>query len=122
MLTYDATLNFDEIFGGESLYSIPKLVRVLDAFEPHGPGNHKPVFRTQEVYATQSKLLKALHLKLTLTQQSQRVTLNAIGFNMNEKEDLTLAGLSFDVLHTLDINEFNNRSTVQLVLKDLQAS
>jgi hypothetical protein len=80
------------------------------------------VFLTQEVYATQSKLLKALHLKLTLTQQSQRVTLNAIGFNMNEKEDLTLAGLSFDVLHTLDINEFNNRSTVQLVLKDLQAS
>jgi hypothetical protein len=50
------------------------------------------------------------------------VTLNAIGFNMKEKEDLTLAGLSFDVLHTLDINEFNNRSTVQLVLKDLQAS
>ena len=121
-LTYDAALNFDEIFGSESLYSIPKLVRVLDAFEPHGPGNHKPVFLTQEVYATQSKLLKALHLKLTLTQQSQRVTLNAIGFNMKEKEDLTLAGLSFDVLHTLDINEFNNRSTVQLVLKDLQAS
>ncbi|MFN4951120.1 MAG: single-stranded-DNA-specific exonuclease RecJ [Flavobacteriales bacterium] len=122
ILTYDATLNFDEIFCGESLYSIPKLVRVLDAFEPHGPGNHKPVFRTQEVYATQSKLLKALHLKLTLTQQSQRVKLNAIGFNMKEKEDLTLAGLSFDVLHTLDINEFNNRSTVQLVLKDLQPS
>ena len=122
ILTYDAALNFDEIFGRESLYSIPKLVRVLDAFEPHGPGNHKPVFLTQEVYATQSKLLKALHLKLTLTQQSQRVTLNAIGFNMKEKEDLTLAGLSFDVLHTLDINEFNNRSTVQLVLKDLQAS
>jgi single-stranded-DNA-specific exonuclease len=122
ILTYDAVLNLDEIFGTESFYSIPKLVRVLDAFEPHGPGNHKPVFLTQEVYATQSKLLKALHLKLTLTQQSQRVTLNAIGFNMKEKEDLTLAGLSFDVLHTLDINEFNNRSTVQLVLKDLQAS
>jgi single-stranded-DNA-specific exonuclease len=122
ILTYDAALNFDEIFGSESLYSIPKLVRVLDAFEPHGPGNHKPVFLTQEVYATQSKLLKALHLKLTLTQQSQRVTLNAIGFNMKEKEGLTLAGLSFDVLHTLDINEFNNRSSVQLVLKDLQAS
>jgi single-stranded-DNA-specific exonuclease len=121
ILTYDAALNFDEIFGGESLYSIPKLVRVLEAFEPHGPGNQKPVFLTQEVYATQSKLLKALHLKLTLTQQSQRVSLNAIGFNMKEKEDLTLAGLSFDVLHTLDINEFNNRSTVQLVLKDLQA-
>jgi single-stranded-DNA-specific exonuclease len=121
ILTYDAALNLDEIFGGESLYSIPKLVRVLEAFEPHGPGNHKPVFLTQEVYATQSKLLKALHLKLTLTQQSQRVSLNAIGFNMKEKEDLTLAGLSFDVLHTLDINEFNNRSTVQLLLKDLQA-
>ena len=121
MLTYDAALNFDEIFGSESLYSIPKLVRVLDAFEPHGPGNHKPMFLTKEVYATQSKLLKALHLKLTLTQQSQRVSLNAIGFNMKEKEELTIPGLAFNALHTLDINEFNNRSTVQLVLKDIQA-
>lgn len=121
MLTYDAALNFDEIFGSESLYSIPKLVRVLDAFEPHGPGNHKPMFLTKEVYAIQSKLLKSLHLKLTLTQQSQRVSLNAIGFNMKEKEELTIPGLAFNALHTLDINEFNNRSTVQLVLKDIQA-
>ena len=121
MLTYDAALNFDEIFGRESLYSIPKLVRVLDAFEPHGPGNHKPMFLTEEVYAIQSKLLKSLHLKLTLTQQSQRVSLNAIGFNMKEKEELTIPGLAFNALHTLDINEFNNRSTVQLVLKDIQA-
>ncbi len=121
ILTYDAALNFDEIFGSESLNSIPKLVRVLDAFEPHGPGNHKPMFLTKEVYAIQSKLLKSLHLKLTLTQQSQRVSLNAIGFNMKEKEELTLPGLAFNALHTLDINEFNNRSTVQLVLKDIQA-
>ena len=121
ILTYDAALNFDEIFGRESLYSIPKLVRVLDAFEPHGPGNHKPMFLTEEVYAIQSKLLKSLHLKLTLTQQSQRVSLNAIGFNMKEKEELTIPGLAFNALHTLDINEFNNHSTVQLVLKDIQA-
>lgn len=121
ILTYDAALNFDEIFGRESLYSIPKLVRVLDAFEPHGPGNQKPMFLTEEVYAIQSKLLKSLHLKLTLTQQSQRVSLNAIGFNMKEKEELTIPGLAFNALHTLDINEFNNRSTVQLVLKDIQA-
>jgi single-stranded-DNA-specific exonuclease len=121
MLTYDAALNFDEIFGGESLYSIPKLVRVLDAFEPHGPGNHKPIFLTEEVYAIQSKLLKDLHLKLTVAQHSQRVSLNAIGFNMKEREELTIPGLAFNALHALDINEFNNRSTVQLVLKDIQS-
>jgi single-stranded-DNA-specific exonuclease len=120
-LSYDAVLNFDEIFGEESPYSIPKLVRVLDAFEPHGPGNHKPIFLTEEVYAIHSKLLKDLHLKLTVTQHSQRVSLNAIGFNMKEREELTMPGLAFNTLHTLDINEFNNRSTVQLVLKDLQA-
>jgi len=120
-LSYDAVLNFDEIFGEESPYSIPKLVRVLDAFEPHGPGNHKPIFLTEEVYAIHSKLLKDLHLKLTVTQHSQRVSLNAIGFNMKEREELTMPGLAFNTLHTLDINEFNNRSTVQLVVKDIQA-
>ena len=40
---------------------------------------------------------------------------------MKEKEELTIPGLAFNALHTLDINEFNNRSTVQLVLKDIQA-
>ena len=43
--------------------------------------------------------------------EEKRVTLNGIGFNMKEKEDLTLEGLSFDVLHSLDINEFNKTGT-----------
>ncbi|MFM7596528.1 MAG: single-stranded-DNA-specific exonuclease RecJ [Flavobacteriales bacterium] len=120
IITYDASITLDDIFLGESPHSIPKLVRILDAFEPHGPGNQKPVFHSSALFATQSKLLKSLHLKLTLTQQNQRIYLNAIGFNMKEKEELTLTGLSFAALYTLEINEYNNRSSVQLVLKDLQ--
>jgi single-stranded-DNA-specific exonuclease len=95
---------------------------VLEAFEPHGPGNLKPVFQSNEVYATQAKVLKDVHLKLSLAQQGSEVGLNAIGFNLIEKEALTHAGLAFNALYTLDINEFNKRSTVQLILKDLKPS
>lgn len=122
ILNYESTLNFDEIFGNESVHSIPKLVRVLEAFEPHGPGNQKPVFRSNELYATQTRVLKQLHLKLSLAQRGAAVQLNAIGFNLKEKESLTPAGLAFDVLHTLEINNFNNRSAVQLVLKDIKSN
>jgi single-stranded-DNA-specific exonuclease len=122
ILSVEATLNFNEIFGSESVFSIPKLVRVLEAFEPHGPGNLKPVFQSNEVYATQAKVLKDVHLKLSLAQQGSEVGLNAIGFNLIEKEALTHAGLAFNALYTLDINEFNKRSTVQLILKDLKPS
>ena len=119
-LEFDAPLELNEIFLNEPHSSIPKLVRILEGFEPHGPGNHKPVFKTSSVYALSSTVLKSMHLKLSLTQPDSRIALNAIGFGMHEKLDDTANGLSFDILHSLEVNHFNNKSTVQLVLKDLK--
>jgi single-stranded-DNA-specific exonuclease len=119
-LVYDAVLDFHQIFINESTSSIPKLMRILEQFEPFGPGNPKPVFVTRNVYASQCLLLKDLHLKLTLQQPGHPISLPGIAFNAAEKEDCCAEGLAFDVAYTLEVNEFRGNKTLQLEVKDIK--
>jgi single-stranded-DNA-specific exonuclease len=121
-LAYHAELDFHQIFENESTSSIPKLMRILGQFEPFGPDNPKPVFVTRGVYATHCRLLKDLHLKLTMQQPGCPISLQGIAFNSAEKEDYCAEGLSFDVAYTLDVNEFNQQRTVQLMVRDILPS
>jgi single-stranded-DNA-specific exonuclease len=97
-------------------------MRILGQFEPFGPDNPKPVFVTRGVYATHCRLLKDLHLKLTMQQPGCPISLQGIAFNSAEKEDYCAEGLSFDVAYTLDVNEFNQQRTVQLMVRDILPS
>ena len=117
----DLELNFNQIFKlEENRMKIPRLKRILAQFEPHGPGNMKPVFLTKNVFSKDVRLLKEAHLKITAVQPNADVMLEGIGFNMNEKMDLVAAGLPFDIAYTLEINRWRDRETVQLNLKDVR--
>lgn len=116
----DAEIELKELFvAGESMYQIPRIYDMLEQMEPFGPGNDKPVFCLRAVYASDYKLLKGEHLKLQLTDESGKINLSAIGFNMKEKEDLVVPGMAFDCLVTLDKNTWNGKSTLQLQFRDL---
>ncbi|HIB91390.1 TPA: hypothetical protein EYO57_30070 [Candidatus Poribacteria bacterium] len=99
---------------------IPRLKRILKQFEPHGPGNMKPVFLSKNVYSTDVRLLKETHLKLAMVQPEYDVTLSGIGFNQGEKIDVVATGIPFDVVYTLEINRWNNKETLQLNIKDVR--
>jgi single-stranded-DNA-specific exonuclease len=117
----DLAIDFNTIFkSGESLQKLPRLKRVLDQLEPHGPGNMKPVFLSTNVYAVATKVLKEKHLKLSLTQPDCTFSLEAIGFNLADKIDLLAAGLPVDVLYTLESNVWNDKTTLQLNIKDIR--
>ncbi len=117
----DIEIDFSDIFNsGESLQSIPRLKRVLDQLEPHGPGNMKPVFLTKNVYAVASRILKDKHLKLTLVQPNSDIQLEAIGFNLADKADLLASGLPVDIIFTLEGNTWKDRTTLQLNVKDVR--
>ncbi len=117
----DVEIDFNTIFKpGESLQKLPRLKRVLDQLEPHGPGNMKPVFLSTNVYAVATKILKEKHLKLTLTQPDCAFSLEAIGFNLADKIDLLAAGLPVDILYTLESNSWNDKTTLQLNIKDIR--
>jgi single-stranded-DNA-specific exonuclease len=117
----DIELNFNQIYGvEENRMKIPRLKRILSQFEPHGPGNMKPVFVSKNVFSRDVRLLKEAHLKITAAQPEHDVLLEGIGFNMDDKMDLVATGLPFDIAYTLEINRWRDRETVQMNLKDIR--
>jgi single-stranded-DNA-specific exonuclease len=101
---------------------LPRLKKILDAFEPFGPGNMKPVFYTSELYARESRLLKEKHLKLNVVQTYSTLGFEAIGFNLVDKEPFTLKGMPFDMAYTIETNEFNGKTNLQFNIKDIRAT
>ncbi|APZ45448.1 single-stranded-DNA-specific exonuclease RecJ [Polaribacter reichenbachii] len=99
----------------------PKFFRIIQQMAPFGPQNMKPVFRSncvrdngygKKVGADQT------HLKLSVFQGDNKKTMNAIGFNLGDKMELVED--DFDIVYTLDENEWNGYKSIQLILKDLK--
>ncbi|MBI1837599.1 MAG: single-stranded-DNA-specific exonuclease RecJ [Flavobacteriia bacterium] len=119
----DIEITFDEIFQAEeNRMKIPRLKRILGQLEPHGPGNMKPVFLSTNVYATDIRILKEEHLKLTMTQPNGNVKIDGIGFNMAGYNDIVASGLPFDIIYHLEINKWNDKETLQLIIKDIRST
>lgn len=122
-VTVDMELDFDQIFGSEeNRLKIPRLKRILNQFEPHGPGNMKPVFLSKNVYATDIRLLKDAHLKMSMVQPEGDVVLEGIGFFLGHKIDDVASGIPFDLVYTLEVNRWRDRETLQLNIKDIRES
>lgn len=117
----DAELSFGDLFGSdENRLRIPRMKRIIDRFEPFGPGNMKPVFLSKNLYSTEARVLKEEHLKLKVTQPPNDLVIDAIGFRMAEKMDEVASGLPFDMVYTLENNTWNDRTTLQLMIRDVR--
>lgn len=115
VLTYDAEIQFEDI--------TPKFIRILKQFAPFGPRNMKPTFVSRTIKTT--GFVKALgeeeaHLKANLVQNGR--VISAIGFGLGEKIELMQGETSFDIIYTIEENEWNGNVSLQLNLKDLQKS
>jgi single-stranded-DNA-specific exonuclease len=118
----DIEITFEEIFTKEeNRLKIPRLKRILNQLEPHGPGNMKPVFMSTNVFTTDVRLLKEEHLKLSMTQPNSDIILEGIGFKMADKMEIVASGLPFDVIYTLETNVWKDRETLQLNIKDIRS-
>ena len=112
----DTMLNFSQI--------TPKFLRILKQFQPFGPGNAAPVFRTDNVYDNgmgRKVGAEGGHLKLELIQESHPYHhLSAIAFNMADYFDHIKAGNPIDVCYSIVENYYRGTSTTQLRVKDLR--
>jgi single-stranded-DNA-specific exonuclease len=100
----------------------PKLIRILKQFEPFGPENRTPVFLTKEVVDTgYGKPLgqEEEHLKL-FVKQNNSGGIAAIGFGLGHKIQTIKNKKQFDVVYSIDENEWNGKISVQLRLKDIK--
>jgi single-stranded-DNA-specific exonuclease len=97
-----------------------KFVRILSQMSPFGPENMTPVFMSDNVWLrTKPRIMKERHLKIEVYQEGSPV-FEAVGFGMVEEyHEALLQERSFSICYTVGINEWNGRSTIQLILKDI---
>lgn len=116
-LDIDADITFADI--------TPDLVAWLKRFNPFGPGNQKPVFRTRNVFdfGTSKLVGKNLeHIKLELEDDSTSRVISAIAFNMAPYFEHIHAHKAVDICYTIEQNKHNHTETVQLMIKDIRIS
>jgi single-stranded-DNA-specific exonuclease len=112
-IVIDSAISFDEI--NTSLYNI------ICQMEPFGPENMRPVFVATNVTDTgYSKIVKELHVRFVVKQHNK--TFTGIGFNMADKFHLLQTKKPFDLVFTIDENEWNGETNLQLKIIDLQLS
>jgi single-stranded-DNA-specific exonuclease len=110
-IEYDAVIDMDDVS--------PKMLRILRQMEPFGPGNMKPIFRSNQMQDTGfAKVLKDKHLKLSTKNSVQKI--DAIGFGMAHVYDKVTQGKPFDACFTIEENEYKGQKNIQLNLKDIK--
>jgi single-stranded-DNA-specific exonuclease len=112
-IVIDTEIGFRNIT--RSFYNVTKQM------EPYGPENLRPVFITRNVFDTSwSKIVKGLHVRFVVKQNN--IVLTGIGFNMAEKFHLLQMQKPIDIVYTIDENEWNGETNLQLKVIDFRLS
>jgi single-stranded-DNA-specific exonuclease len=93
-------------------------LRYLDYIEPTGYGNPGAVFISRDLRVVNSRTVgaDAKHLKLTVSDG--KVTFDAIAFRLGDWA--AKMPQRIDLMYTLETNEYNGRTSLQLNVKDLK--
>ncbi len=112
-LCIDTEINFSNI--NKSFFNI------ITQMEPYGPENLRPLFITKNVSNTSwSKIVKEEHIRFVV--KNENITLTGIGFNLAEKFPLLQMNKPFDIVYTIDENEWNGEINLQLKVIDIRLS
>lgn len=98
-----------EIYGG------------LQKLGPFGMGNPEPVFMSTNVEVDDIRVIgkTGSHLKLKVSQNNSQ-KFDAVAFGMASEWGSLKIGDQVNISYTIDENEWNNRKTLQLKIKDIQ--
>lgn len=113
VLEYDASISVDEVTS--------KMYRIIEQMGPFGPKNMRPVFRINnclDAGGTRAVGKNNDHLRLQI--QTSKGILSGIAFGQGEIAVEIQKGKAFDLLCTLDQNEWNNTVSLQLKVKSIR--
>jgi single-stranded-DNA-specific exonuclease len=98
----------------------PAFYNIMRQFEPLGPENLRPIFLAKNLVDTGfSKIVKEEHLKLSVKQRSGG-SFSGIGFFMADKFELISHKKPFDMVFTVEENEWNGTVSLQLKVIDIR--
>lgn len=120
IINIDATLEFKQI--------TTKFFRLLNNFQPFGPGNPSPVFLTTSVYDNGNgrivggKSTGGGHLKLELIQDDASYhAFSAIAFNMSQYFNHIEEGNPIDICYSIAENFYRSSiANIQLRIRDIR--
>lgn len=112
ILDIDALLSLTEVDS--------QLVRVLECLQPFGHGNPAPVFCSYGVQPLPDSLreLRGGHIRFSV-RQGPRVV-DVVGFRMAGRLTPAQAMAAMDIAYTPQLNTWRGKTSLQLVLKDIQ--
>lgn len=111
-VVYDLEVSLSEL--------TPKLFRILKQLGPFGPQNMRPVFRTNNVLDSgHSKAVGKDGSHLRLSIQTESSPMIGIAFSQANFLNHIQSKKPFDLVYTLDENEWNGQTSLQLKVKDL---
>lgn len=99
-------------------------IKSIAKFKPFGYGNPEPivVVKDTRIYGTPTAIGQdKRHLKFSILSSNHEF-ISVIGFNMIDKIDTIKTDSLYDLAGVLDINVWNGRTSIQIILRDLKPS
>lgn len=98
-----------------------RLAQALQRFAPFGAGNPPPLLTARGVEVVEARLVgqESKHLRLRVKQDGK--TMEGIAFNLGPALEVTRQG-PIDLLFTPQVNEWNGRERLELLVRDLRAA
>lgn len=96
----------------------------IKALEPFGQANQQPIFQSSSAYVAGAWVRGAdgQHLKLRLEDSQSGKSYEAIAFKLGKLAGYFARHPWIDIAYTLDEHEWNGKTNLQLVIKDLRRS
>lgn len=101
----------------------PTFYNIIRQFEPFGPTNLRPVFLSRGIrdHKGFSRVVKELHIRFVV-EQGNGNTISGIGFGLADKFPIIATGEPFDLIYTIEENEWKGNKNLQIKVIDLRAT
>lgn len=98
-----------------------KLLNILKQMAPFGPENPRPVFESSNVYVFNSlSSFKDRHVKFLVAQEGSDTVFSAVGFDLADNYKRLSQRDVFKMAFTIEENNFNGNTSIQLRIKDIK--
>ena len=97
----------------------PDLLNYYDVLEPMGIGNQMPLFVARDVECKGIRRIgnSGDHLKMNVSDG--RINFDTVAFRFGEYYEQIQSAQTVDILFSYDLNIFNGRKSLQLIIKDI---
>lgn len=113
------TIDIDEIITKKDINI--ETIKDLKKLEPFGEGNKKLLILYKNLKINSIRTLsEGKHLKLLV--EDDGICINAMGFNMGDLASQYKIGDKVDIVGNIEVNSYNGKDSIQLVIVDLRKS